>query len=221
MKKINVKKIIKISEDKNVINSMNRLVANIKFESMKNNIKSITVVSPEKDEGKTAVAFCLAKTLAQEGNPVVVLDLDIYHKSLTHFLGVKNQQISIYDVFNQRAQIDSVIFRTEWNNLFFLDCTRYINNISEFLGHKKFADFYQWLTANFAYIIIDTPPLLPCVDSSLISNVCDASLICARKNKTTKEALKLCYDQMKASHSRMIGSILTFSEKKDQGYYYY
>ena len=74
----------------------------------------------------------------------------------------------------------------------------------------------------FDFVLVDSAPLLPVIDSHLLTARCDAALLVVRNGQTSRHAVKTCEDLIERVRGRLTGVILNDVNLNDyaQQYYY-
>ncbi len=215
----NQKAINKMFFDRKLLRSAEKLIANIRFYSEGNNIKSLSVVSAEKNEGKTLVSANMAASFAKQGASTLLIDADIHHRSISKLLN-SGSHYGMMDMLEQKCLLEEGIVTTPIDKLYFLDCASQFSSIPELLSHPLFNNLFGCLKQNFEYVVFDTPPVLFCSDSALISNIVDATIFVARENKSVKKNVRTALNQLSIAKANIIGSVLTCSSSSEKYYYY-
>lgn len=98
--------------DKLVVqNAAKTLLANIRFASVDDPIRTITVTSSIPNEGKSTVAINLAQAIATSGKSVLLVEADMRRRSLSDMLGVRSRG-GLYAVLSEQISIDQAIVET-------------------------------------------------------------------------------------------------------------
>ena len=201
-------------------NSFNTLLANIKFASIDKPIKSIVVTSVGMDEGKSTVSSNLALAIANSGSSVVLVDSDLRKRSLNHMVNCHPDH-GLYALLSGSCSIEKAITKTDYKNLYFLDCEPSIPNPADVLASERFEKLVGYLYKNYDYIVFDTPPLVSFVDGAVVGSIADATVLVVREGKAKKAAVKDAVEQLQQAKATILGTVLSFSTDKSEGYYYY
>ncbi len=208
----------KIVNNEELISCGYKLVANIKFRGVNNHLKVISVISASKNDGKSTVAIQLANALALSNYNTLLIDSDLHHKSISRsFSGLR--KANLFDVIEGKAKIEEAINPTEVDKLYFLDCANGIISNPEMLASNRFVSLFEILKNNFDYIIIDTPPILACVDGILLSQLSDGAVVVFRQYKTKVDEVKQVSEQLEISDVKVVGCILNFGDRSEYKYY--
>ena len=130
-------KLYKLLEHKAAKVAFNRLAANLKFYCLNKNVKTISITSSIKNEGKSTIAACLAASLTENNSKVLLVDTDIHHKSLTTIFKSSTTQ-NIQAVLAGVSPLEKAIDATEIKNLYFFDCASGVANLPELISSNEF-----------------------------------------------------------------------------------
>ncbi|GEM_PF-750406 len=145
----------------------------------------VLVTSTVEGEGKTSVALALARTLAQEGKPTLLVDADLRVPALQERLrlpqgpGLLQALSTLEDTARQIAP-----------NLYVITCSAPPHDAAEILG-QYFKGWVRFLAESraYRYVVIDSAPLLPVVDTLALAPHATALLLVASEGKTSKKNL--------------------------------
>lgn len=196
------------------------LLANIRFASIDEPLKTIVVTSSGADEGKTTTALALSIAMAKSGKRTLIVDCDMRRRSLGKVLNI-HPQAGVYAVLSGQIPLKRVVTPTDIQNLYFLDCEPNISNPSDLLSTKRFAALLATLRNAFDYVVIDTPPLSLFVDAAVVSSLVDGVVMVVRQRSAKKRAVRDALVQLASANAHVLGLVLTFTQKGDDDYYYY
>jgi len=83
----------------------------------------------------------------------------------------------------------------------------------------RLSELLDQMAAWFAWIIIDSPPILPLADTSVWARIADGILLVAREGTTRKEQLKRGLEAL-VSQPKLLGVVLNGSTNADHRNYY-
>lgn len=202
-------------------NASRTLLANIRFSSIDERIKTLVVTSAAPDEGKTVVCTNLACAIAESGKTVLLVDTDMRRRSIGAMFST-HPQYGLYSVLAGTASINEAIASTDVPGLYFMDCEPNIPSPPDVLSTKRFAALVDQVRGMFDYVIFDTPPVNVFVDAAILSNLVDGTIYCIRERGEKRDAVLAGVQQLKAANAHILGSVITFSQEEAQsGYYYY
>ncbi len=202
-------------------NASRTLLANIRFSSIDERIKTIAITSAAPDEGKTVVCTNLACAIAESGKTVLLVDTDMRRRSIGTMFNIHPQH-GLYAVLAGSASLNEAITATDIPGLYFMDSEPNIPSPPDVLSTKRFAALVDQVRGMFDYVIFDTPPVNVFVDAAILSNLVDGTIYCIRERAEKRDAVLAGVQQLRAANARILGSVITFSQEEAQsGYYYY
>lgn len=202
-----------------VQNAAKTLLANIRFASVDDPIRSLVLTSSVPNEGKSTVAINLAQAIATSGKRVLLVECDMRRRTLADVINVRARN-GIYAVLSEQATLDEAIMTTSTKGMFFLGSEPHIPNPADILASKRFRRLIKLLEQEFDYVIFDTPPVGTFVDAAVISSLVDATALVVRENFTRREEVQAAYEQLKKADANVIGVIMNFCETETSEYYY-
>ena len=206
--------------DKLVVqNAAKTLLANIRFASVDNPIRTLVITSSVPNEGKTIVAVNLAQAIATSGKRVLLVECDMRRRSLADMLGVR-AQAGIYAVLADQARVEQAIVATPQQNMDLLDAEPHIPNPADIISSKRFARLVQVLANAYDYVIFDTPPVGAFVDAAILSTMVDGTALVVRDNFTKRDEVVHAFEQLKKAEANILGVILNDCETETSEYYY-
>ena len=92
-------------------------------------------------------------------------------------------------------------------------------NPAELLGGKYFKRFLSAIRKVYDYVIIDTPPLGSVIDSAVIADECDGSIIVMESGVISYRFAQDVKGQLEKCNCPILGVILDKVDMSKQGYY--
>ena len=207
------------SDEALIRNSMDALVANIRFAGADRPVDTIVITSSIPDEGKSTVALNLAHTLAEGSEKVLLVECDVHRRSLAGMLGVR-ARTGMYSVLLERVTLEQAVVPTKTNNLFFLDCEPSIPNPANVFASLQFRNLVKRLRGAYDYVIFDTPPLSAYVDGAVVGSAADATLLVTRWDFVKRDDVRSALEQLQKADANVIGTVLNCCEPERDSYYY-
>jgi capsular exopolysaccharide synthesis family protein len=162
------------------------LQANLKFLSTDWDRKVIAITSSVPQEGKSEVATNLAKSMAQLGKTVLLIDADLRRPSQHHIWGLNNS-IGLSDVLLGEAkweeQVQSVI-----PNFDVLTAGSIPDNPVLLLNSQQMRNLTETMRQRYDCIILDTPPITGMADTLILSSMVDGLLLVVRPGVVDHES---------------------------------
>ena len=197
------------------------LRTNLQFVDAANQPRSITFTSSLPSEGKTTTTANLAITLAAAGSRVCVVEGDLRRPRMLDYMGMEGS-VGLTNVLIGQAELGDVLQRFANTEVWVLGCGPIPPNPSELLGSTAMLEVVRRLEAQFDYVIIDAPPLLPVTDAAVLSTVTGGTVVVVGAGTTTREQLTRSLASVEAVNGRLLGLVLNkIPTKGADGYYYY
>ncbi|MBR6769641.1 MAG: polysaccharide biosynthesis tyrosine autokinase [Lachnospiraceae bacterium] len=197
------------------------LRANLEFAG--DDVKVIAVTSCTPNEGKSSVSMNLAKSIAESGKRVILVDADLRKSVRMGRIKTGNTRYGLSHFLSGQKSFQDVYCYTNIPNLFMVFAGPVPPNPSELLGGKYFRVMIDMLRDFFDYVIIDTPPLGSVIDSAIVAKQCDGSLIVIASNEISYKFAQKIKDQLEKAECRVIGCVLNkvnINRKSYYGMYY-
>ncbi len=196
---------------------------NVMFMSPDRPYRTVLVTSAGPSEGKTMVACCFAIAMAQAGRRVVLLDCDLRRPRLHRIFG-KSQEVGITTAILEANPIVSRIAQeTQVPRLSVVTTGPLPPNPSEIFHSEAFAKLLEGLKAQFDCVVIDSPPVTPVTDATILSASVDGTLLVVRAFQTSKDLARRAARSLGDVGAHIIGGILNSVDlnRHEYGYRYY
>lgn len=182
-------------------------------------IKVISLTSCTPNEGKSSVAFNLAKSFSEIDKKVIFIDADLRKSVLMgrYKVGVVKGGLSHY--LSGQRKLDEVICQSNIDNLDVIFCGSYSPNPAELLEHERFGNMIKRLREEYDYVILDTPPLGSVIDSAIVAKESDGAIIVVEANAISYKFAQNVKEQLTKTGSRILGVILNKVPLENHKYY--
>lgn len=198
--------------------AMKTLRTNVQF-CGKNN-KVILLTSAHSGEGKSDMSFHLAVELGKAGKKVLLIDADIRNSKYRSRYNIEEETGGLSEFLSgQVEQIDDIVCKTNYENLFMILSGPYAPNPSEMLGDEQFSKLLKAARHVFEYVIIDTPPLGAVVDAAVVAQHCDGAVIVIESNATSYRICQKVKNQLEMSGCKLLGAVLNKADSRGKAYY--
>lgn len=194
--------------------SFRQLRTNIRFLSVDHQVSSLVVTGSVQAEGKTTTAANLAIALAQSGERVVLIDADLRCPTVADLFGVPSG-IGLTSVLLGDSGVDTALQR--WRDdlpLFLLPAGPLPPNPSELIGSARMAELVHHLTGHGMTVVVDSPPLLPVTDATILARVTDGALIVTRPASTKIDQFIAAVESLRTAGAPILGIVLNRVPKR-------
>ena len=187
-----------------------RLHTSIIFSRSDEEPRVLVFTSPLPGDGKTTSATNFARTLAQHGFRVVLVDADLRRGRVSSVFGVP-RGLGLAEVLSGKATVNEVIHAATVSasgTLDFITTGTPPANPAQLLGSPEMAAFLDLLSQRYDRVIVDTSPLNVVSDAALLGPKADAVVMVARAGVTPVDALAYAAEQARNSGMPVIGTLL-------------
>jgi capsular exopolysaccharide synthesis family protein len=181
-------------------------------------LNSLQVTSSVINEGKSFVSANLAVTLAKHsGSRTLLIEGDLHRPTVASMMGL-NELKGISDWWSGTDRdITHFLVRLNGTALWLLPSGKTDARPSEILHSARFAEAFVQLASRFDWIIVDSTPMLPVIDTNLWSGLVDGTLLVVREGVAPLKALKNGLQSL--VHPKLIGVVINDASEFDQANY--
>ena len=183
-------------------------------------IKVIALTSCNANEGKSTVSLHIAKSFAELGKNVLMIDADMRKSVIAGRNTTVTKPRGLSEVLTGLNTLEECIYPVENTSLHILFAGKYPPNPVELLNSKYFEELIQKSRERYDYIIVDTPPLGQVIDAAVIAKQCDGVAMIISNSKVHYKAAQMVVDTIQKSGCKMLGVIRNSTKRQKGGYYY-
>jgi succinoglycan biosynthesis transport protein ExoP len=176
-----------ISEDQTspVVESVRSICARLRGGGHRSSV--ILVTSPAPGDGKTVLASTLAQIFAQTNQSCLFVDADFRRPSGHRIFNLPSQP-GLCEVLAGTLPLEKALIKLIPGPLTFMSAGEVVREPLELLSPHRLTQFFEAVRQKFDVIIMDSPPLLPVSDASLLVPHVTHVLLAVRWNVTTRSA---------------------------------
>ena len=216
MQEVNIGKISKLDYSSN--EAYKSLRTNIEFCGKE--VKVIGLTSCIPNEGKSSVAINIARSFAESGKRVLLIDSDMRKSVMVGRYRISSKGLGgLSHLLSGYREIDVVMCETNIENFYILLSGPTPPNPSELLGNDRFKEFIKTAREYVDYIIIDCPPLGSVIDAAIVAKECDGAIIVIETDNVSYKIVQRVKKQLDQSGCRILGAVLNKVEMGGKGYY--
>jgi len=195
------------------------LRTNVIFSSAEQGCRSVVVTSTGPNEGKTLVAGNLARSLAETGLRVLVIDADL-RRPQQHKVFEMDQEPGLSNLIVGGIKASEAIRKTSVPGLWVLPAGRIPPNPAELLASVRFHEFFRTLSEHFDWVVVDTPPVMAVSDASVVANMVTGVMFVVRAEAVSRLAVQAAFEQLDNARANIIGAVLNRVDLDRHSYYY-
>ena len=185
-----------------------------------NNIRTVAITSSLAHEGKSSVAFRLAKSMASLEKRVLYLDGDIRNSTTQIRYGIMGDKVGLSEYLCGEASKEKIIYHTDdqWMDMIFTGAKA--PNPSALVSGPLFQELMQFLKSIYDYVIVDTPPLNVVIDGLLIAKQCDGTVLVVESGLTERAQAEKARRQMEYAGINILGAVVNKVRMNERRYGY-
>jgi succinoglycan biosynthesis transport protein ExoP len=183
-------------------------------------MRILAITSAANHEGKTSVASQLALSLARAaGKATLLIDGDMRSPDVHQVFGVARGP-GLAEVLGNECSLTDAIVATHNPNVQLLPAGRLRVSPHKLLGNGAWKSLLAQIPANYAYVIIDTPPVLAASEALVLAKHADAILICVMRDVSRADQVRKASNLLTAAGGCPVGTVLNGVPISRYKYYY-
>lgn len=202
--------------DYRMTEGLNQLKTNLAF--CGKDIKVITMTSSVPNEGKSSVSFSLAKTLAESGKKILMVDADLRKSVMAAKYHIQGIDKGLSHYLTGQAEIEDIIYETEVDGFYLAVEGPLTPDPTTLLDSDAFKQFISKAREDFDYVIIDAPPLGVVIDAVIIGKYSDGALLVIEQGVIKRKVVQDVIKQLKKGEVRILGAVLNKVDERIGAY---
>jgi capsular exopolysaccharide synthesis family protein len=181
-------------------------------------LRVIAITSPGANEGKTITSINLAGALARgQASRVLLIDADLRRPQVGGHLHLVDGASGFADlVAGGKVSLQDAIRPLEGFNVDVMPAGTVTGPIHDIFRSARLPQLLSHVRNRYDYVILDTPPLVPVVDSALLSRVVDGVLVVVSANRTRRKLLEQALNEIDAA--KVLGIVFNNDDRPLFGY---
>jgi polysaccharide chain length determinant protein (PEP-CTERM system associated) len=182
------------------------------------NCKVILVTSATRGDGKSLTCMNLAISLATDLNKrILVIDSDM-RRPTAHRLVRISRLNGLSNILEGKAELDDCAINSKIPRLAVLPAGPTPRNPLALLTGKRFLELIEYARASYDMVLIDSPPLLPVVDTRILREMADMLVFVVRADATPPQAVVRSLQNLRGAAGVIFNGVSPGSFRR---YYYY
>ena len=203
---------MKTADELRTVSSMaseiRKLEAQLWHIAVTQHVKIVSIVSPERAEGKTTTAAYLATALAMHNDRrILAVDADFRCPKLATHFGVE-RSLGLADVIRGECDISQAIVPTSLPGLDVICPSAEFADPELLINTAKLRDIFEVLRPSYDLILVDTPAMLPVFDAAATVPLADGVLLIAMAGRTNRHHLGRARDLCLRLGTKILGLVV-------------
>jgi polysaccharide biosynthesis transport protein len=165
----------------------------------------VLVTSSLPGEGKSSIAMLLGTSSAAAGERTVVIDCDLRGRTISQQFDERRPGLT--DVLTGTAELATVAVRHPIGGCDVIPAGSRTQAPADLLASRRLAEIIARLRERYAYIIVDTPPLLSVVDTVALATIADRILVAIDSSHTRSPSIAESFRLLQAEAGRVTGMV--------------
>jgi len=179
----------------------------------------VGITSPTPGDGKTTTAVNLAGALAQApGTRVLLVEADLRRPRIGDQLALEGSDTrGLADaIADDRLTLPEVVRHLPRFNLSVLPAGRSPASPYEALHSSRLDGLLEEARSHYAYVVVDTPPVVPVPDCRLIARLVDGFFVLVGAHRTRRELLQEALAALDST--KILGLVFNGDDRPRRGY---
>ncbi|MQT32191.1 polysaccharide biosynthesis tyrosine autokinase [Pseudomonas helleri] len=202
------------------IEGLRSLRTSLHFAMLEATNNRLMISGPSPKVGKSFVSANLAAVVAQAGQRVLLVDVDMRKGYIHKIFGIPVEN-GLSDLLAKRCDFETAIHKSEVENLDVIGRGQIPPNPSELLMHKNFSEFLDKASSKYDLVILDTPPFLAVTDAGIVGRQSGTNLIVTRFELNPAREIELTIRRFAQNGIELKGAIFNGVEKRASAKYGY
>lgn len=179
---------------------------------------AVVITSPGARAGKTSVAILLAKSLANVGKRVLLVDGDLRRANLSERLSLSDS-VGLTDVLSGNATLEAACRSDRLPSVDVMSAgTEAHRADTELLANGAFRKCVNEWKTKYDFVILDSPPVLPVADARILASQVDGVILALRAAHCRRADAIDALNQLNAVGSKTLGTVLVGADQ-EAGYH--
>jgi capsular exopolysaccharide synthesis family protein len=198
-----------------------RVLHNIGKSAQGGEKRTVLITSAMLSEGKSLVSSFMAMTSARhKKRKTLLIDFDLRRPS-QHRLFACDRAKGISDIILDQIPPRDVIKQSEIDGLDLLTAGKAVDNPADILTGPNIHAIIEEMKFYYEFIVVDSPPLIPVMDSLILLEELDAVILVVKAGSTQKAVVSRARKALASHNGKVVGVIVNNLDRTLPYYYNY
>ncbi|ARQ02429.1 GumC family protein [Pseudorhodoplanes sinuspersici] len=195
--------------DSSFSESVRTLYLSLKQQGLQRRMGVVLITSALPGEGKSTVALNLARTAAQTGEEVLLVDGDLRRPALAKAMHLPGEG-GLNDFLSGHADLASVVKQDAPTNLYAIAGRQGVPGAKSIalLSSYRMTQLIDHARDVFDLVVIDASPLLPVADARILLDRADAVVMVVASERTSRDAVTTVFRENPDLTEKVAGVVL-------------
>jgi tyrosine-protein kinase Etk/Wzc len=167
----------------------------------------IAITGPTPGVGKSFLCLNLADVIATADRRVLLIDCDLRRGRLHQYCRTERHP-GVSDVVSGTVEAANAVRPTNNPNLDIMPTGRIPPNPADLLSSKAFEALLAWAARRYAFVVIDTPPVLAVTDASIVARLAGVTLLVLRAGQHSIREIGMTVKRLAHHGVKVSGAVL-------------
>ena len=195
--------------DSSFAESIRTLYLSLKQQGLQRRRAVVLVTAALPGEGKATVALNLARTAAQTGEDVLLIDGDLRRPSLGNAMHLQGDK-GLNDFLAGRSDLAATVQHEARTNLYTIAGQRGVPGTQSIalLSSRRMTQLIDHARDVFDLVVVDASPLLPVADARILLERADSVVMVVASEKTSRDAVTAVFRENPELTEKVAGVVL-------------
>ncbi|GAA4048364.1 GumC family protein [Parerythrobacter jejuensis] len=184
----------------------------------KDGLGDVLITSSQQSEGKSFVAYGIARSFAREGRKVLVVDADLRRPSQHSIFGVSRER-GLTNILTRQIKPAEAATQVQ-ENLDLIPSGPLPPSVPEFFSGPSFQEFRDWARANYDIVVFDGPPVMGLADTVLLAQKIEHLIFMVEAGRASQGRTAAAIRRLKTNEVTIDGAVLNKFDPHSAGYGY-
>lgn len=182
--------------------------------------KSIVFSSAKPGEGTSTISSYFALSLSKESDSrILIIDANLRNPALHRVFGVQDGK-GLAELLADDIDANSVIQETSFRNLLIMPAGKCTQNPAYKFENERLKTIIDELKGRFDFVILDSAPILPYSDTSVLAPKLDGAILIVKAEDTRWEVAQKAKEELEKSGAHILGASLNQRQYHIPGFIY-
>lgn len=181
-------------------------------------LRNLLITSSQQSEGKSLVAFGIARSFAREERKVLIVDADLRRPS-QHTLQNTDREIGLTNILTRQIEWRDAV-QEGAGGLHLIPAGPLPPSVPELLSSASFTEFRDSVMEAYDVVIFDGPPVLGLADTILLAQRLDHVIFVTEAGRASHGGAKSALRRLRDNDIHIDGCVLNKFDPKQSGYGY-